>query len=201
MAAHDIIASSPTNQHPSVLMQRWLNIDITTGQHATRVANYFGQNLIHHTSNNWLYDSTRTLFNTVTNRFHTTRPCFARIVTTPHPLAGNVDDINPYIYALGATASNIPVLTKFIRSMSNVIEQTIPGNNNLSYYTKLKDNQTSLINHAYSIPALPTWHTAACQQPALENNQHPDAFMTDEVFAQNLHCNVCVADYTLSSLL
>lgn len=203
LMAHDILASSPTNSHPSIPFHKWMISPVTTGI-PTTVNQYFGQHFQATTPHNWLMKETRTLFNTVCSRYHTMRPCFARTTTYPTHLPDDMANVNPYIYALSADPRNIQTLLQFTRGMSHVMQQHLPGNHDLQFYTKTKPSQSSLLNHYYSTPSLPTWYfstpvpVAATNNIFEENNVSPITFANRIKFlhSPNITCNTKVLPNT-----
>lgn len=173
--AHNLIATQPTNQHPSVTQHLWLTSPVTAQPHATSVAHYFGQHIQQRNTDNWLYTMTQTMFNTTLSRFQVTRSNMQRLNTFAMPTAANQDEINPYIFALSASADNVTMMTTLINNMSLAIEQTLNGTQPLASYTKIQANQTSILNHYYTTPGTPTWHNLRLQPPAKVDNYFPDA--------------------------
>lgn len=187
LTAHHLIATQPTNQHPSVTQHIWLTSQITSGTHSTNVAHYFAQHLDHHNTHNWLFNTTQTMFNTTLNRFHTVRPTMQRIVTFPIPTPASAHDINPYIYALFASPDNVATITSFIRNMSACLTSQQAGTHILSEYTKIEKHQTSLINHYYTTPGTPTWHYLRAQPPSKVEQAYPPEIYTADQAAKALN--------------
>jgi hypothetical protein len=153
--AHNIVATRPTNLNPSTVYNDWLQMQLVTGTPNLYIAQLLGANLSLGTYANWVSDRVQTLFNPVTSRSNTARPTFSPIAT--FPFESTTWGINPYIYLLNADKDNIYTTLSFVKSMSEIISEQIPGSIQLgSMFSNFSGLQ--ILTHFYHGPALPTWH-------------------------------------------
>lgn len=178
LKAHDIIASSPTNQDPNATLWTWINSHVMTVPTDLRIGQLLGVSLPHANHLNWFAAANFTLFNPVTARSNTTRPTFKRIPVIPFNSQVDITAINPYIYLLNATPQNVTPMTNFIKTMSDLFTKDFPGGKQLGLHSQ-QSTGTQIISHYYLPPMLPTYHKGIMEQTTDIN--------TDDDFCQAIH--------------
>lgn len=153
--AHHLVATNPANTPPSQIYDDWINHTVLIAANQDfKIGNLIGTGLQNGEYENWLLSRIKSLFNPVTSRSNTNRPTFSPIVTFPYE---PTDEVNPYIYLLGADSNNIFNALSFLQGMSNVIHEQLTGSNQLGSYFGITSG-TQILTHMYHGPALPTWH-------------------------------------------
>jgi len=186
--AHHLLATTRANIDPTVLMNQWYDTTFfTVATNATtysyKIANFFGTNYDDSSScsthSNWLNSCVNTLFNPVVGRSLAARPTYR-----PHPVhfpSYTTFDMNPYFHYLLADNNNIFNTVHFIDEISGFFKNETTSTIQLGAIFS-KTSGISLLTHALSEPALPTWHVLNVKSSPTDVPSHK----TDKEFATKI---------------
>lgn len=159
LSAHNLIADRPANQPPAQTLDEWYETPIiqnADGVALIKVKNLIGAKTPVGTYRSTIIQAMNTLFNPVTQRSNTTRPTFSTLDVFPHEET-NLQNVNPYIYLLGADSNNVRTTTSFLQNMSVLIHTQLKCSKQLGSIFDLPTG-ISLSIHYYADMAFPTWY-------------------------------------------
>jgi hypothetical protein len=160
LAAHSIFSKSPSNVNPLEIYAQWLKWPVITGGITRHTGNFLGAYYHNNdTYESWLYNAVYSAISPATLRAVTARDILSNIpvVSYDTPPGIPLDDLDPYILLLGADEDNLPIMDKFMKTMSSIIAEKFPNTRELG---SLYNNVSSLdiLLHGYTNPTLPTGH-------------------------------------------
>jgi hypothetical protein len=160
LAAHQQIATLRANMEPADALLRLYQTHICTfGADLFRIGNLFGTHYNDGandvTHSNWINQILEYVYNPVVGRALTQKPTFARILLEPY-VEANVNDFNPYVYALSATDENVQIMSDFIRSLSRFVSSEDSKTYELGSLLQ-KIQGITILNHSIEPVTLPTW--------------------------------------------
>lgn len=116
------------------------------------------------------------LFNPVTQRTQSQSPVFSRLQT--FPLEQDIDNnINPYIYLLGADDNNVTTVSTFMQSFGQILKSELGCTTVLGAAFGLTSG-IGIQVHYYSHMSYPTWHSSQAQPG--------DGYVTAAVYASTV---------------
>jgi len=171
MQMHNLTAEHDTSRPGINAMHQWLSTACMYAVTAPRdVQTIYNGHFVSTTDDgifrSHLFEAILTLFSPVTGKSLIRRtnmepiplssaPAFA----TKHDIDMNKITSNPYILFLNATSVNVKQMSLFVQDFSNIIKNEFNGQFQLG---AVPDDMSglSILNHGYSLPAIPTWHSA-----------------------------------------
>nr|QLC36780.1 capsid protein [Sarcosphaera coronaria partitivirus] len=184
LAAHNIMASYPSNTNPTAITQLWLQSNVLRlGTNNLIVNRWLNQAATHttiHEQQNWFNVLVNRVFTPITTRAIVNRPTFSRIAINPVSLPAN-QAVNPYIALLGYTSDNLDGIRVLYNAGSSISHSALNGKRRLGDYLVAKSNG-AVFRHALHARALPTWNNAASCVFTAVNRQTPVAQPTEPDF-------------------
>nr|QLC36781.1 capsid protein [Sarcosphaera coronaria partitivirus] len=180
LAAHNIMASYPSNSNPTAITQLWLRTRILRiGTNDFAVNNWLNQ--LHHdaTANtfaeqqNWFNVLINQMFTPITTRAIVNRPTFIRIPINPVSLPAN-RAVNPYVMMLGYSVANLEGLRSFYNAGSTIANSAYNGKRRLGDFL-VATSSGAVLRHFLHASALPTWTETVIAAPTAAQRQNPTA--------------------------
>lgn len=160
-AAHNVIATKPSNIPPADALNEWAQTEIITAPKRLYVANYLGINVNDGHYLNWFADAMESLYNPVTARTNTLRPTFRTMNLYPQNYENTaIEDVNPYMYLLCMDPKNRRNSLNILKDISSCILSHYPSSQALGAIEH-DTKGTEIINHYYQPLLLPTFHSIA----------------------------------------
>lgn len=158
MKAHNYIATRQANIDPNETRNNWLDSTLLVNEQNVTllyVRNIFGARTPVGTYPSDIIQAIDTLFNPVTQRANLQRNMLARLATFPYvtPFDNN---LNPYIYLLGADEDNCPQVTSFLTSMASHIQHDLKCTDVLGACFS-SSSGIEIMVHYYSNMSFPTY--------------------------------------------
>lgn len=170
MQMHNLTAEHDTSRPGINAMHQWLSLTCLLAVNSVSdTQNIRNANFVSSTNagifRSHLFEAILTLFSPVTGKSLIRRTNMEPIpLSSPVNFAVNHDidnrhiTSNPYILFLNATSLNVKHMTLFIQDFSNIVKNEFNGQFQLG---AVPDDMSglSILNHGYSLPAIPTWHS------------------------------------------
>lgn len=194
IAAHNIAAEQDTSR-PGINAMNTLMATILmhSGNQAGNqfyAGNFIGAATSEGTYRNWLYQAVLSLFSPVTGKTLLRRTNIepinlVKFMFDPTQVTNtDATTSNMYTIFLNAHKKNVKSTQRFITEFSNIVKTTLNGTFQLG---AVPDDQSglSILTHAYSSFALPTWHyTTFTDTPAGHKSIDAETFATKIKFLQ-----------------
>lgn len=158
VALHNLIATRGKNATATDIWLAWLAYPVITidGEQIT-VAHIIGAAYDDQESPNFISEKLFRLLSVTALDGKQRKAVFTRYPFTPVTVEGEVDNINPYHYLLGAYPNQLPQLTKFRNAIDSAFAEAFKD---CIYLGEMfgEASGTHLMNHYYSGIQLPTYH-------------------------------------------
>jgi hypothetical protein len=198
---HNYTASTDTSRNAQDNMHNFLAsllFRAYTGTRATDYQDVYNAHLFSTTPagifQSHLYNVVATLFSPVTGKSLIRRTNIEAVILRSTPMI-NVNQTNGYakatnnmyIHMLNANGSDTMNITSFIQDFSNIVKNEFDGKFQLG---AVPDDMSglSILNHGYSLPALPTWHskkiTLSSGTLPTKTILDPETYATERKFLQ-----------------
>jgi hypothetical protein len=148
----------------TITMPNGTNVDLTPGH-------LFGIVMNDQPYYNWLNIRLASILNQSEIRTMASRPNAGRIPMFAIPQQ-NFDSVNPYLFMMSLSDSNMDVIDSWIRNMAAFITETFPSARPLRQYTQIGNSET--LRHLVFEAPPPTWHSSSLG-PIMTNPPVPDA--------------------------
>lgn len=158
LRAHNLIASRQANVPIEDTMNAFYDSPLIQHNDNTvlYIRNIFGARTEIGTYPSQIVQAVETIFNPVTQRSQSQRPVFSKINTYPLESQAN-NDINPYIYLLGADDDNVQTVSMFLESMGNILGPQLGCNRTVATTYELATG-IGIQSHYYSPISFPTYY-------------------------------------------
>lgn len=160
---HDILANNENCNSTSDILNEWFDTEIITfnqgeqNEHTFKIANLLGTNNQDGYYSSRIVETCHKLLTPIVQPSNSRRE---NLITTPfekYSIKGASSSLNPYTYLLAASPENIGFTPQLLTQISNRLSQYLPKMKQFGELYGIQSG-TTLMNHYYTIPTLPTWH-------------------------------------------
>jgi len=182
LLAHNVLSTTASNVNPNTVTAHWLTQNIASD--GTNSILSVGNLIAFHRSSataatipdTWFSSSVLSLMTPIVARTLSSRYVYSPV--NIHPIDFNVvdnlstgfdgsvnttydvNDVNPYIFALNANDDNLDNMSRFMNNMSQILSDQHVGSSTIGSILNEESN-VHLLSCAFTGPALPTWLRAS----------------------------------------
>jgi hypothetical protein len=149
----------------------------------------------HNVYNNWITTNLNFILSQSSLRNLSNRPN-SGMLPLDTPSFADLDDFNPYLFAIGLIPENTASLMSLFRNLDHFVKSVYPTSKPLRTYTQV--GNIEIFRHLIFESPAPTWHTDANTLPEYDENTSPFRPAAQPRshyrFAQDIHFKIAKAD-------